>query len=236
MYSSINVMSLHRLLARTVIWNGYSYAALRQITGAPDRPISMYVEDDVAAAIVAQLARELNVRGYVGISTYGSGGNAFSVGAGLLLAEVDLSKTLILLDGDDISTRAEKVEHCNRVLIGNEHFREEQRKRLRGKVRAFRPEAGRNPEAMLRLLLNSVSEDNVQGDDLELLQNAKSIVNVSDSKNFITKLVQYCGDSRELLLERLARIASKSPLWKRYTRLARVWLRAQRDALNLEHS
>ena len=62
MYDEMCIYSLNRVPAKTVVWRGYSYEAMRHITGEQERPILCYVEDDVAEQIVARVATELRIR------------------------------------------------------------------------------------------------------------------------------------------------------------------------------
>jgi ABC-type lipoprotein export system ATPase subunit len=233
MYGDISVMSLHRTPDRTVVWDGYSLEALRHITGITEKPLSIYVEDDLAEALASQVASELKMRHTIQFIQYGAAANAFSVGSGLILSGSKMDNTLIMLDGDTIVRSSEKIANCKRVLSGTEDIRNAQRKLLRQKIRSFRPTNGESPEQTTHRLVSSLEVTGLATDEIELVSHAKSIVNVIEQHEFVDRIVQDCGEPRIVALSKLARLASKSGGWERYTRLLRFWLLKRREALNL---
>lgn len=113
LYDQVSVVTLHRAPAKTVVWKGYSHEALRHITGHQERPISVYVEDDVAEAIVSHLARVMGIRKFVQFGHFGPASNAYTLGAGMLLSGANLDNTLVVLD---VSLRAKPAREL-RVKI-----------------------------------------------------------------------------------------------------------------------
>jgi hypothetical protein len=114
MYHDISVKTLHSAAGKTIVWNGYSEAALRGITGLLEKPISIFVEDDVSAAIVDRVANELQVRPYIEVGAYGPASNAFSLAVGIFLSGRPLDDVLVILDGDvmsDKSVRRDRVKN-----------------------------------------------------------------------------------------------------------------------------
>ena len=131
----VSVVTLYRAPAKTVVWKGYSHEALRHITGQQQRPIGVYVEDDVAEAIVSHLASALNIRKFVRFGHFGPASNAYTLGTGLLLSGANLENTLILLDGDKDATKPERRSQIERVLTGDQPGHDHQRRTLLRKIR-----------------------------------------------------------------------------------------------------
>ena len=50
----------------------------------------------------------------------------------------------------------------------------------------------------------------------------------------INNVVEQTGESREVVLNQLALLASKSSRWEQYTRSVRLALESMRDALNID--
>jgi len=235
MYDQISVMTLHRIPVKTIMWNGYSHAALRHITGTQEKPISVFAEDDVAEAIIAQVTRELRIRPFTQIGHYGPAVNAFALGAGMVLSSRPIDGTLIVLDGDVISNRVERVIQTKKSLTGNGQVHDAQRKQLMAMIRPLCPVDSKSPEQMLHAFMHELNTDvlNLDVEDRDLLAIAQSVINVPERHGFIDKIIEHTGESREVALSKIVPLAAKSAGWKRYTRLVRYWLRSKRDQFNL---
>lgn len=234
MYDQMSVMTLHRAPTKTLAWSGYSHAALRHITGTQEKPISVFAEDDVAEAIISQVARELRIRPYTNIGHYGPAVNAFTLGAGMVLSGYPIDNTLIVLDGDILSSRAERVGKTCKSCTGNGPAHDEQRKRLMTLVRPLWPDAKKSPEQVLHAFLHDLNGKGLDDESKDLLEIAHGVVNVPERHGFVGKIVEHTGESREVALSRIVSLASKADGWKRYTRLVRFWLTAKRTQLNLD--
>jgi ABC-type lipoprotein export system ATPase subunit len=234
MYDQMSVMTLHRAPNKTLLWSGYSHAALRHITGTQEKPITVFVEDDVAEAIIAQVARELRIRPYTNIGHYGPAVNAFALGAGMVLSEKPIENTLIVLDGDVLSSRKERRDRVGKSCTGNGAVHDGQRKRLMALVRSLSPDSKQSPEQVLHAFLHNLTGEGLDDEFRDLLEIAQGVVNVPERHGFVGKIVEHTGESREVALSKIVSLASKAGGWKRYTRLVRFWLTAKRTQLNLD--
>lgn len=235
MYDQMSVMTLHRTPEKTIVWNGYSHAALRHITGTQEKPISVFAEDDVAEAIIAQVARELRIRPYTQIGHYGPAANAFALGAGMVLSGRPIDNTLIVLDGDVLSSRIERTTLVNKNLTGNGQVHNTQRKQLKAMIRPLWAIDAKSPEQILHTFMHELNAATLGLDveNTDLLAIAHGVVNVPERHGFIGKIIEHTGESREVALSKIVPLAAKSAGWKRYTRLIRLWLKLKCDQLNL---
>jgi len=238
MYEKMRIYTLHSTQTRTAIWQGYSYEAMRHITGIQERPIHCYFEDDVAQEIVARVASELGIRKFVQFGSYGPAVNAFSLCAGLQLSNADTNHTLAVLDGDVYGGWRARLQQVERVCTGNQPEHDEQRKRLMGLVRTLTPmrNAGgspMSPEQVLHLMLHSINQANVPDDRTEVYQIGLGVVNVPEKHGFVNQIIDHTGESREVALSKIIELASLSASWRRYTRLIRAWLAKHKSQLNL---
>jgi ABC-type lipoprotein export system ATPase subunit len=233
MYEQISVLTLHRAPVRTYVWSGYSHAALRHITGTQEKPISVFAEDDVAAEIIAQVSRELRIRPFTHIGHYGPAVNAFALGAGIVLSGISLENTLIVLDGDVLTTRSERSDRAKKVLTGNGDSHERQRKSLLAMIKPLWSVVNKSPEQMLHLFLRQLNNNGLNGEELDLLEIAHGVVNVPERHGFVGKIIELTGESREVALSKIVPLAAKAPGWIKYTRLVRFWLKSRREQLNL---
>ena len=238
MYDKMCIYTLNRIPAKTVVWRGYSYEAMRHITGTQERPISCYVEDDVAEQIVARVAAQLGIRKFVEFGNYGPAVNAFSLCAGLYLSNQSTENTLAVLDGDVYGSRAERRTRVKSVITGDQPIHDRQRNELMSLVRTLTPmksAAGQllSPEQVLHWMLNEVVPALVPVDRTELHGIALSIVNVPERHGFVNHIIDHTGESREVALSKIVELASLSPHWDRYTRVVRKWLIKQKADLAL---
>jgi hypothetical protein len=234
MYDQMSVMTLHRAPSKTLVWSGYSHAALRHITGIQEKPISVFAEDDVAEAIVAQVARELRIRPYTNIGHYGPAVNAFALGAGMVLSGNPSESTLIVLDGDVLSTRAERVSQTKKSCTGNGLVHDGQRKQLMAMVKPLWSDVKKSPEQMLHSFLHSLNGDGLSVEETDLLGIAHGVINVPERHGFVGKIIEHTGESREVALSKIVSLAARAAGWERYTRLVRYWLISKRTQFNLD--
>lgn len=238
MYDKMCIYTLNRVPAKTVVWRGYSYEAMRHITGKQDRPICCYVEDDVAEHILARVAAQLGIRKFVQFGHYGPAANAFSLCAGLYLSNKSTDHTLAVLDGDVYGSRAERRTRVNAAITGNQPIHTNQRKALMKLVRTLTTTKNANgqllsPEQILHRMLHSLAPTIIPPDRAELHGIAVGVVNVPERHGFVNQIIEHTGESREVALSKIVELASLSNEWSRYTRLVRRWLTNQKVLLGL---
>ena len=238
MYAKMCIYSLNRIPSKTIVWQGYSYEAMRHITGKQDRPIKCYVEDDVAEQIVSRVASELAIRKFVQIGHFGPAANAFNLCAGLYLSAQSTAHTLAILDGDVYGLRSERRERVNAAITGNQSIHATQRSELMRMIRALAPMKNASglllsPEQVLHRMLHSLAAAEIPSDRSELHNISLGVVNVPERHGFLNKIIEITGESREIALSRIMELAALSGDWIRYTRVVRAWLAKQKVTLGL---
>lgn len=231
MYDRVQIVSLHRSIGQTLVWRGYSFEALAYITGEPQRPITIHVEDDVAQAIIGKIAADQGIRKRVETSRYGPAINAFTLGAGMILKGDDLDNQLIVLDGDVYATRAAKQSQISRVLTGNQAGHDEKRESVRKLVRRLYPTGDMSPEQMLHAAVISIDLDGLAAEDAELVNVVKAVVNPPDKHKFVDNVVDQLGSPRAVVINQMVRLAAETPGWDRYTRVVRIWIEKRKEKL-----
>ena len=238
MYEKMCIYTLNRVPTKTVIWLGYSYEAMRHITGKQDRPISCYVEDDVAEQIIARVAAQLEIRKFLRIGHFGPAANAFSLCAGLYLSRESTAHTLAVLDGDVYGSWAERRNRVQATFTGNQAIHKSQRNDLMRMVRTLSPlknVAGQplSPEQVLHRMLHGLAATDIPADRAELHGIALSIANAPERHSLVNKIIEFTGESREIALSKIVELASLSKDWSQYTRIVRIWLLKQKAELGL---
>lgn len=238
MYDKMCIYTLNYSAAKTIVWQGYSYEAMRHITGKQERPISCYVEDDVAEHIVARVATELGIRKFVEFGHYGPAANAFSLCAGLYVSSVDTKHVAAVLDGDVYGSWNARMERIKAVWTGNQPVHDDERTELIRMVRTLTPIRGPaglflSPEQVLHQMLHSLVAANIPADRTELHGLALGVVNVPNKHAFINQIIDHTGESREVALSKIVELAATSAIWLFYTRLIRKWLEVRKLELGL---
>lgn len=239
MYRDISVKTLHSASGKTIVLSGYSHTALRGITGIYEKPISLFVEDDVATTIVRRVASELHILPYLEVGVFGAANNAFALAAGLQLSGNALENILVVLDGDVSASKTERRNKIKGILTGTEKGRATTQKKAASLVRRLVPQSDANgkllsPEQMLHRMLHSLTDNDVlDPEDKHLLGLALAVVNMPDRHGLINTIIASSGDERPVTLANLVKIASKTADWPRYTKVLRVWLLKRKTALNL---
>ncbi|WP_353232292.1 AAA family ATPase [Pseudomonas helleri] len=234
MYDHVAVTTLHRTPEKTVYWSGYSLSALRHITGDVSREVTIYVEDDLVSAIVGRLAIELRMRTQIDMVLYGAAINAFKLASGIVLAGRPIVNVLIVQDGDLYATKTERRQRVAQEITGTEAGRAEQRKSIVSRIRPLMPDRSMSPERAINEMLRAMPEDNLDLEEIDLLAIARDVVNVQDDHGLVSIIVQHTGEPRDVALSRLMKLASKSPAWRRYTRVIHSAMMEMRQALNID--
>lgn len=234
LYDKVNVKTIHPLGGKTTVWSGYSYDALRFITGKQSKPLSIHVEDDVAHAIVAEIVGTLGMRKYVDIVRYGAAKNAFTLGAGLILKGGGTGDTLIVLDGDVYQKEEERKSQIGNALTGTAPENDKQREILLSMVVLFKTVDGLAPEPMLHQMLQSLSANEIKDEAVkELLHVAMTIHTVPEKHGYVDRIIELSGEeSRAVALKQLLQLASQSPYWPTYIEHVKHWLELKKSELN----
>jgi ABC-type lipoprotein export system ATPase subunit len=238
MYDKMRVYTINRAPNKTVVWQGYSYEAMRHITGKQDHPISCYVEDDVAEQIIARVASELGIRKFVRIGRYGPAANAFSIASGLYISEVSTASTLVVLDGDKFGSGDERTERLKKVITGDHKLHEDQRNAVARLLSSLKPTNSNDgrflaPEQVLHSMIRSLGESEVPDDRAELYFLVIETENVPERHGFVNKIIEHTGESREIALSKMIELASRSKEWEAYTQEVRCWLAEKKSELKL---
>lgn len=67
----------------------------------------------------------------------------------------------------------------------------------------------------------------------EIKNIACDIVNAGDQHNLVNLLIEQMGANKEIGLNRIIRVASKSPDWSEFYEPVRVWLEEKKNELHL---
>lgn len=207
--------------------------ALRRLTGQQDRPLEIFVEDEMALAIVEHELFRLGMKRVANITPYGAATNCFTLAAGLILSGGhDVNSQLFLLDGDLYLTPELQLERANAVLSGTEAHAVARRQCCLQGIRKLcaQADAPPAPEAQLHRMIRNLPRQQDEGVN-EIIDLAVGIEAVDDTHSFIGLIVQTLNVLRPVGLSTIVNVAALSPVWELYVAELREWLMARQAGL-----
>ena len=104
----VAIRYLYQTPEKTFCFDNITDEGMRLLTGRQVRPIKVYVEDELAKALVSKIAAENGMRKHVEVNSFGTCSNLFTLVCGKILQCEDISEMLFVLDGDVERTEEEK--------------------------------------------------------------------------------------------------------------------------------
>lgn len=232
----ISIKHIHTVKAvppKTYCFSNTKPDALRRLTGRQDRPLEIFVEDEMALAIVEYELFRLGMKRVANITRYGAATNCFTLAAGLILSgghSVDAQ--LFLLDGDLYLTQESQIERANAVLSGTEADAVARRQSCIEGIRKLCAQAGAPfaPEAQIHRMIRELPRQQEAAAN-EIIDLAVGIEAVDDTHSFIELIVHTLNVHRPVGLNAIVKVAALSLAWEPYVAELREWLVARRPRL-----
>lgn len=202
---------------------------ISRITGNSVKPIELYVEDALAKTIVQNVAKYIGILKSVQTIPYGPAINCFTVIAGLLLSDHNISHCLFILDGDRYSTDEEKVTQIKKILTGDDRTSTELRNQARAAIVQLVLPPGYAPEKYIWYLICNLPEEH---NNEEIKQIAQTIEHIG-SHDYVNEIIDRLGVDYNVGLSQIISLAAKSDAWTEYVRPVREWLLNKKQELHL---
>ena len=195
-----------------------------RLTGKMEKPLEIYVEDDLAEYIAREVVRRKNLLPYVSFHRYGAIENAFVVAAGLDIQEADSENKIFIMDGDKYRTDEEREIQMKKHYSGTEADKDERRRRALSHIKQYLLPEGEQPEHFLWKKLKEI--------DCDLSRYAQEIIEQADDKHkYLYDVQQSSGENRESFLTRLTNILAQQEFWSDYVRELDEWLNTRKEVL-----
>lgn len=218
----INIRHLFAGKDRTLCFNETKPDAINRLTGKQPKPLEVFVEDDLSAAIVWKITSHLKISKYVSVLRYGAAVNCFTALAGLAISSNECDNCLFVLDGDVYSTNEEKREALEKVLTGNDYESKDLRDKMLEKVCQFSLPEGNKPEEYIHSILLEMEGDNEE--HCEVVEVARDINSVDDDHKYIDDIIERLGWERSVGLSKIVDLISESSVWGNYVKGVQRWL------------
>lgn len=222
----IDIRYLLQTKERTLVYDRITPDIIYDMNRELEQPLAIYVEDDLAEAIVSHTARKLSLSRHIKLQNIGSAQNAFTLAAGLIIENVPVSNRLIVIDGDVYRTLGDKTKQLKKLLSGTEAEHSDKIATALSVIRQFSLPEGTPPEKFIfDMLLDLNAPD-------ELTDCARSIHTVSDPHDWLDLIVERMNQERGLILYQIIEQVSEHNKWGEYIREVRNWLLAKNAELN----
>lgn len=232
----VSIKHIHTVSAeppKTYCFSNTKPDALKRLTGGQSRPLEIFVEDEMALAIVEYELSSLGMKRVANITPYGAATNCFTLAAGLILSgRHNLASQLFLLDGDRYTTPEQQLERTNAVLSGTEAHAVARRESCVNGIRKLRATAGVSlaPEPQIHRMIRGLPPQPDEGDN-EIISLAQGIQAVDDTHSFVELIIQTLNVLRPVGMNNIVRVAARSPEWPAYVEELRDWLKERRPTV-----
>lgn len=221
--NSIPLSDSQNAAEKLVVYNTINSDLIYSLTGSCVRPLRLYVEDELAKAIVKKVLRTLNMSGKADVIKYGAVENAFTIAAAKVLAREDRKNILILLDGDKYCTDDEKLDQIKKKFSGTEPDIEEKWHQAVSLISAFKLPESTPPEKFFYDLV--IKHGDTQN---ELFLAAAEIQAVSDTHEWLYKIQVKLNDTESNVVRDIIDMAENSEKWSEYIQPVVEWLSARK--------
>lgn len=224
----VDIRYLDNLKEKTIVYDSINPDMIYDLSDCVKKPLEIYVEDILAETIIKHIAEELNLLSSVRVRKYGVAKNAFVLASGMVLKGEDCENVLIVLDGDVYVSEEEKVEAIKKILSGTEKDHDDKVTYTASLIKEFILPAGIAPEKHIYNMLIDMNDDN------EIIRAAKKLKAVSDSHQWLDRLVDRIGQSEELILHSIINLVAESSKWGDYVKEIRHWLVNKREEIKCD--
>lgn len=227
----VSIKHLHTVGGKTYCFSNTKPDAMQRLTGAPHRALEIFVEDEMARAIVGHELTSLQMKRFTTITPYGAATNCFTLAAGLLLSgNQNLRQQLFVLDGDLYTTDAERLARIKKALSGTEADAADRRQQILGAIKMFQPmeNVPPAPEAQLHRMIRTLAGPQ-EGEAAEVVHIARQIEVVDDNHSFVDRITEALNVDKNVGYAMIVNVAARSPEWPAYVQEISAWLFALRD-------
>ena len=224
--SIINIRHIISLPHKSLCFEDTKPDAINRLTGEKIRPLEIFVEDDLAKALVNRIAAQLGMTKYLSIEMYGAAINCFTAVCGLILRGDTCQNSLFVIDGDIYETEEKKVERIRCVIAGNDARFVPKRDLALSKITQFFLPEGEKPEPYIYKQLMTL-EDGLSEEIDEILREVHQLQVHNDSHSYLNEIIESMGVDRSVGLARIVDAFSRSDVWTDYIAPVHTWLESK---------
>jgi AAA15 family ATPase/GTPase len=223
----INIITLANFNGKSISLMGNSSIFYYSLTGLEDRKYRFYVEDDLSKAIIHKIAGVHKIRQQIRVDCFGSVDNAFTLAAGLCLQkDIDIKKSVIIIDGDVSSDDTSKKDRIKKVLTGNNEADSIRRDKAFSLIISYKLDANSSPEKIIFESIKKHKYDESLDVELkELLDAINEIESCLDPHDYLLKPIERVGFSKEIGLDKCIDLFKLTENWDKFIQPIDQWIK-----------
>ena len=223
----VDIKYLRNTKEKTFVYNAITPDIVYDLSQKSEHRLNIYVEDDLASAVVSKVLSEMKLLRHSRIQNIGSIQNAFVVSAASIIEGRKIDDMLVITDGDLYRTDADRKSQIKKVLSGSEKDHDEKiEKALSMMTELSLPDNTPPEKHMFDMLISMDSES-------EILECARFVNNVNNSHDWLNKIIEQMNQSREIVLRDIIELVSEHPDWCKYTQKVRDKIHEKASLLKL---
>jgi ABC-type lipoprotein export system ATPase subunit len=228
----INIRHISQTVEKTLCFKETKPDSIYRLTGKQDRSLEVFVEDDLAKAIVKKICGELGLSKYVSIKEYGAVDNCFTVLAGMLLNnDKNIDNMLFVIDGDVYKTSEDQRQRMKSALTGTTPRFKEMRDKALDYICKFIIDNDFQPEKFLHSLIVTLPRQNSEEYN-EIINVAKDIYITDDSHKYIDFIIERMDYERAVGLKVITDVIALSDRWHDFVVEVKDWLISKKEQIN----
>jgi ABC-type lipoprotein export system ATPase subunit len=226
----VNVRHLYNGQDRSYCFEQTKPDAIARLTGEQPKPIEIFVEDELAEAIIRVILGKLKASKWVSVGKFGAAINSFTMAGGLFLKGESCEDVCFVLDGDRYSSEPEIVTQIRRVITGNGENVEALRHAARSSFLSFGLPEGQQPERYIHALVcQHPASDNEAHN--EIIEVAQEVGVVANDHHYLSDVVSRLGLDKRVGLSLIAEIFSTTTDWEAFVSPVVNWLEPRIERL-----
>ncbi len=226
--TDINIRHLYQTNNKTFCFEGVNNACMDVLTGATNKPIKIFVEDQLSKSIIKTIAKGLKIQRYCEINTFGDIQNGFTVAAVKAVEDKDTENILVVLDGDKYISDEEKRSIIEKRFSGNTQYEEDVRAKALSLIKEYNHPQHKSPD---RFIIDTIREQNKESEIHDIVL---ALGELQDDHDYTEKIADKLGIERKAVGEELIREIQHNVEWENYVQPIYEWLQNRKQALVLE--
>lgn len=198
------------------------------LTGATNKPIKIFVEDQLSKSIIKTIAKGLKIQRYCEINTFGDIQNGFTVAAVKAVEDKDTENILVVLDGDKYISDEEKRSIIEKRFSGNTQYEEDVRAKALSLIKEYNHHQHKSHD---RFIIDTIREQNKESEIHDIVL---ALGELQDDHDYTEKIADKLGIERKAVGEELIREIQHNVEWENYVQPIYEWLQNRKQALVLE--
>ena len=219
--------NLHQTSDRTICLDKCYPEFLSRLTGQPERQYEIFVEDEVAEAIVLELCLDNCIKSEVNIIKYGTAKIGVKSACGMVTTDPEnVDKVLFVTDGDkEMFADGWYSERINEFFKGNDPALIPKREKALKSIKRFIMGDDKvSPEEYYRKCILELDPESLLAEEKEIYDALNDIVVPVDKHDYFKKVIDNVNLAPNIGINMIVRLLKKTKQWKQIVEQVQAWI------------